>query len=55
MMSVREVLNHPQLISKNRHIMQGYLEVENVQWYARSRTLSGTSTEIPLPTQIVAM
>ena len=43
MMSVREVLGHPQVISTNRHIMQGYLDTENVEWDSRRKVLSGLS------------
>jgi len=43
MMSVRKKLDHPQVLSTNRHIMQGYLDMEDVEWDARKRTLSGVS------------
>ena len=43
MMSVREVKDHPQVISTNRHIMQGYLDMYDVEWDAKKKTLSGTS------------
>ena len=32
MLSIRTVLKNPQVISTNRHIMQGYLELANVEW-----------------------
>ncbi len=43
MMSVHEVENHPQFISSNRHVMQGYLDVLKTTWDPAARTLSGTS------------
>jgi hypothetical protein len=43
MMSVHEVTKHPQFISSNRHVMQGYVDVLKTEWNAASRTLSGTS------------
>ncbi len=46
MMSVRQVVPHPQLLSTDRHIMQGYLDVENIQWNEKNKTLSGTSRVI---------
>ncbi len=46
MLSVREKLNHPQVLSTNRHIMQGYLDMENVTWNTKKKELSGTSQVI---------
>ncbi|MBT5425134.1 MAG: hypothetical protein HOK84_03005, partial [Bacteroidetes bacterium] len=46
MLSVREQLDRPQVISTNRHIMQGYLDMENVKWDPKKRELSGTSQVI---------
>ncbi len=43
MMSVHEVLDRPQVISTNRHIMQGYLDIESTEWNEKKMTLSGTS------------
>jgi len=43
MMSVRECLDHPQVISTNRHIMQGYLDMVSTEWDVESKTLSGVS------------
>ncbi len=41
--SVHEVKNHPQFISTNRHIMQGYLELEDVQWNDEKKEYSGSA------------
>ena len=41
MMSVRKVADHPQVLSTDRHVMQGYLELSEVKWDAASRKLSG--------------
>jgi hypothetical protein len=43
MMSVHEVTDHPQFISSNRHVMQGYVDVLKTAWDPATRTLSGTS------------
>ncbi len=41
--SVHEVTNHPQFISTNRHIMQGYMELHNVQWNEKRKEYSGNA------------
>ena len=47
MMSMHEARDHPQFISTDRHIMQGYLDlVEKPQWHAATHRLSGTSSVI---------
>ncbi len=43
MMSVREVLPHPRVLSVNRHVMQGYLDMEDEKWSNGRKILSGTS------------
>jgi len=43
MYSVREVLDHPQVLSTNRHLMQGYVDLANVKWDAKSKQLSGVA------------
>jgi hypothetical protein len=42
MVSVRKVEKHPQVVSTNRHIMQGMMECHNVAWSAAGRVLSGS-------------
>lgn len=46
MISVRKAVNHPQVISTNRHVLQGWMELKDVSWDAKSRTLSGTASVI---------
>lgn len=46
MISVRKVLTHPQVLSTNRHILQGWVEMKNVRWDPESRTLAGTASVI---------
>ena len=46
MMSVRQSLDRPQILSTNRHIMQGFLDVARVEWIAGRRVLTGTSKVI---------
>lgn len=43
MMSVRKVENHPQYLSTNRHIMQGYLDMKECAWKQEKKTLEGIS------------
>ena len=41
MYSIREVLARPQVLSTNRHLMQGYVDLTNVKWDAAKKQLSG--------------
>jgi hypothetical protein len=44
MLAIHEVEPHPQFISANRHLMQGYLDMVKVPvWNPQKRTLSGAS------------
>ncbi|MCH7227012.1 hypothetical protein MLD59_12780 [Verrucomicrobiaceae bacterium E54] len=43
MISVRRCLDRPQVLSTDRHLMQGYLDLDKVRWDAESRVLSGVS------------
>lgn len=43
MMSVKESLDRPQILSTNRHLMQGYLDVVSSSWNPETKTLSGVS------------
>ncbi len=43
MLSVREQFDHPGIISTNRHIMQGYLDIVSTSWDPETKTLSGRS------------
>jgi hypothetical protein len=42
-MSVHEVENHPQFISTNRHIMQGFVDISDYQWDSKRNQLSAKS------------
>jgi len=42
MVSLRRVQKHPQVLSTNRHIMQGMMECHGVKWDARRKVLSGS-------------
>ncbi|MBN1387584.1 MAG: hypothetical protein JW965_04010 [Bacteroidales bacterium] len=45
MMSVRECLNRPQVLSTDRHIMQGYIDmVEKPVWNQKQKVLYGVSS-----------
>ncbi|MBT8043926.1 MAG: hypothetical protein KJO79_03155, partial [Verrucomicrobiae bacterium] len=46
MISVRKVQDHPQVVSTNRHILQGWMELKGVSWNAKTTTLSGTASVI---------
>ena len=43
MLSVREQLDHPRVISSNRHIMQGYLDIISTSWDPKTKTLCSKS------------
>ena len=43
MLSVRKVTAHPQVLSSDRHIMQGMVELSNLAWDAETKRLSGTA------------
>ncbi len=40
--SLRKVTEHPQVISTNRHLMQGMLECHDVRWRPATRVLGGS-------------
>ncbi len=44
--SVHEVEDHPQFISTNRHIMQGLMELSNVQWNQDRKEYSGKANVV---------
>ena len=46
MMSVHKVESHPQFISTNRHIMQGYLDMKQCRWNAAEKRLEGISSVV---------
>jgi hypothetical protein len=47
MLSIHRVEANPQLLSTNRHLMQGYVDLVGIpQWNAEKRTLSGTAKVI---------
>ncbi len=43
MISVREALRHPQVLSTDRHVMQGYLDLLREEWSDKRQTLTGVS------------
>jgi len=46
MISVRKAQAHPQVISTDRHILQGWVELKDVRWDADAKVLSGTASVI---------
>ena len=46
MISLRKALPHPQVISTNRHVLQGWVDLTDVRWDTETRTLSGTASVI---------
>ena len=46
MISVRECLDRPQILSTDRHVMQGFLDLQDVGWDSEKRVLTGTSKVI---------
>lgn len=43
MMSMHQVKDHPQFISTNRHIMQGYIDMVKIEWLPGRNILRGIS------------
>jgi hypothetical protein len=43
MISVRECLQRPQVLSTDRHVMQGYLDLQREEWDEKRRVLTGVS------------
>ena len=46
MLSVRRVLPIPQVLSTNRHLLQGWVDLSGVKWDETKRTLSGTASVV---------
>lgn len=46
LLSIHELPETPKVISTNRHILQGFLELESTAWDQEKQILSGTSTGI---------
>ncbi len=46
MISLHAKEENPQFISTNRHIMQGFIDLKDVKWDTRVKTLSGTASVI---------
>ena len=43
LLALHEKRNVPQVLSTDRHVLQGALELENVSWNARTGTIEGVS------------
>jgi hypothetical protein len=46
MLSIHEVEDQPQVISTNRHLMQGYVDVYRTLWNSGKKELSGVSSVV---------
>lgn len=46
MLSVRKALPHPQVLSTSRHVLQGWVDLANVNWDGANRRLTGTAKVI---------
>ena len=46
MLSVRKVQPNPQVLSTNRHLLQGWVDLANVKWDSKGRILSGVAKVI---------
>jgi hypothetical protein len=44
LLSLHEQTGRPRVLSTDRHVFQGAIELEDVQWEERTKTLSGVST-----------
>lgn len=47
LLSIHEKTEIPKIISTDRHILQGVVELENVDWDNEKKVLSGVSTGVP--------
>jgi hypothetical protein len=43
MISLRKVQSNPQVLSTDRHLLQGWVDLSNVAWDSQSKTLKGTA------------
>ena len=46
MLSVRKVQSNPQVLSTNRHLLQGWVDLAEVKWNPADKTLSGIAKVI---------
>ena len=46
MLSIRTVQPHPQVLSTDRHVLQGWVDLADVKWDAAAKVLSGTARAI---------
>jgi hypothetical protein len=46
MISVRRALDHPQVLSTDRHLLQGWVDLADVKWDAQKKSLQGTAKVI---------
>jgi len=46
MISVRRAFDHPQVISTDRHLLQGWVDLEDVAWDGKKSTLAGVAKVI---------
>ena len=46
MLSIRKVQPNPQVLSTNRHVLQGWVDLANVKWEGREHSLSGVARVI---------
>ncbi len=55
LLGIREKQRHPQILSTNRHITQGGVDLVDVQWDKKSNTLSGESHVIGEDDYVVSL
>ncbi|MCF7974739.1 MAG: hypothetical protein K9N55_13055, partial [Phycisphaerae bacterium] len=55
MMSIHQVSAHPQFIATNRHIMQGYLDLTDIEWLPEQNCLSGVSQVVGADPYVVTL
>jgi len=46
MLSIRKVQPNPQVLSTNRHVLQGWVDLSNIQWNSSGHYLSGVASVI---------
>jgi hypothetical protein len=55
MISVRECLDHPQVVSTDRHVMQGYLDLLRAEWDDERHELTGVSKIVGRDPYVVSL
>ena len=55
MIALHAKTNHPQFISTNRHLMQGFIDLKDVAWDEKTKTLSGIASVVEGDTFVIVI